>query len=82
MLMDGRAGDDAAVTALTRNRRESLQGVSHTPTIGMRGDLSGLSPQPLMPTSHVVIIEAVGNDEDHAKVCIPYYHSNMHDQTH
>ena len=42
-LVDGKAGEDAAVAALTRNRRASLQGgAGEGKTPPLRGDLSGL----------------------------------------
>ena len=41
-LVDGNAGEDAAVAALTRNRRASLQGAGEKKAPPIRGDLSGL----------------------------------------
>ena len=50
-LMDGGAGEDASVAALTRERRASLQGAG-TVAQGLRGDLSGLDALPEAPTGH------------------------------
>ena len=45
-LVDGDAGEDTAVAALTRNRRASLQGAGKHEAPPLRGDLSGVDALP------------------------------------